>query len=365
MTASAQGGGEMIQQQQAERQQRAQQAFGGRRVLVTGGCGFIGSHLVDALVAAGAQVRVLDDLSTGRRVNLQEHLPSVAGECGMAPADTSAASSSRVELLIGDLRDQESCRRAVDGVEVVFHQAALGSVPRSMEDPATSVAVNVAGTTNLFAAARDAGVQRVVYASSSSVYGDDARLPKREGQEGRPLSPYALSKVQCEELAEVFGRAYGMKFIGLRYFNVYGPRQDPAGPYAAVIPRFFDACAAGRSPTIYGDGEQSRDFTYVADAVEANLAAAAAESEGAWGRAYNVGGGHATTVNQLVARVRELAGGPDPVHEPPRAGDVRASLADVAAASAAFGYRPIWDLAAGLDRAREHYLGQGLEAGGA
>ncbi|HSL81763.1 MAG TPA: NAD-dependent epimerase/dehydratase family protein [Thermoanaerobaculia bacterium] len=311
-------------------------------VLVTGGAGFIGSHLVDALVERGARVRVLDDLSTGRRENL-------------------AGVADRIELVEGDVRDPETCRRAAAGVRVVLHQAALGSVPRSMADPATTIAVNVAGTANVFAAARDAGVHRVVYASSSSVYGDSPALPKREGEEGRPLSPYALSKAMDEELAQVFGTAFGLELVGLRYFNVYGPRQDPAGPYAAVVPRFFAACRAGEAPVIHGDGEQSRDFTYVADAVAANLLAAAAPAE-ACGRAYNVAGGRRTTINEIAAEIRRLTqewaqerGGPcpEPVHADPREGDVRHSHADLTAAREALGYEPRVPLAEGLARTFE------------
>ncbi|MGD2114178.1 MAG: NAD-dependent epimerase/dehydratase family protein [Acidobacteriota bacterium] len=299
--------------------------------LVTGGAGFIGSHLVDALLERGARVRVLDDFSTGRRKNL-------------------AGVLERIELIEGDLRDPEVCRRAAEGVDTVFHQAALGSVPRSMKDPATTVAVNVAGTANLFAAARDAAVRRIVYASSSSVYGDSTALPKREGEEGRPLSPYALSKAMNEELAAVFADCFRMELVGLRYFNVFGPRQNPAGPYAAVIPRFFAACRAGEAPAIHGDGEQSRDFTYVDDAVRANLFAAAAPAT-ACGRAYNVAGGRRATINRIAATVRALVGDcPEPVHGPPRPGDVRHSAADLTAAREALGYVPEVSLGEGLER---------------
>ncbi len=308
----------------------------GLPVLVTGGSGFIGSHLVDVLVEAGARVRVLDDFSTGRRENLERV-------------------EDRIDLVEGDVRDPETCRRAAAGVRVVFHQAALGSVPRSMEDPATTIAVNVAGTANVFAAARDARAHRVVYASSSSVYGDSPALPKREGEEGRPLSPYALSKAMDEELAEVFGASFGLELVGLRYFNVYGPRQDPAGPYAAVVPRFFASCRAGEPPRIHGDGEQSRDFTYVADAVKANLLAADAPAS-ACGRAYNVAGGRRTTINDLAREIRALVGEcPEPVHGEPRPGDVRHSLADLTAAREALGYKAQVDIAEGLRRTREHY----------
>ena len=318
--------------------------FRGVPVLVTGGAGFIGSHLVDALVEAGARVRVLDDLSTGRRENLGHHL---AGE-------------HRIEWIEGDIRDAGACRRACDGVRFVFHQAALGSVPRSMKDPATTIAVNVAGTANVFAAARDAGDARVVYASSSSVYGDSDRLPKREGEEGRPLSPYALSKAMNEELAATFGDCFGLELVGLRYFNVYGPRQSPEGAYAAVVPLFFRAALRGEAPAIHGDGRQSRDFTFVADAVRANLLAAVAPAA-ACGCAYNVAPGEATTVADLAAAIRglvERATGtapPPPVHGPPRPGDVRHSKADPAAARDALGFAAEVGLADGLARSLDPY----------
>jgi len=310
--------------------------LGGKGVLVTGGAGFIGSHLVDALVERGARVRVLDDLSTGTRENLA-HL------------------EGRIELVEGDVRDVDACRRACEGVELVFHQAALGSVPRSMADPATTLAVNAGGTANVFAACREAGVRRVVWASSSSVYGDSEVLPKREGEEGEPLSPYAASKAIGETLARVFARFYPLAPVGLRYFNVYGPRQDPQGPYAAVVPRFFAAALAGRPATIYGDGTQSRDFTFVADAVAANLLAAGAPASAA-GRAYNVASGRRTTVLELARLVAETAGGaPAPVHEPPRPGDVPHSLADLSRARAELGYASRFSLAQGLRASLGHY----------
>jgi nucleoside-diphosphate-sugar epimerase len=297
-------------------------------VLITGGAGFIGSHLADALLARGARVRVLDDLSTGRR----ENVPGGA------------------ELVEEDMRDVRACRAACSGVTYVFHQAALGSVPRSVADPCTTIAVNVAGTANVFAAARDAGVRRVVYASSSSVYGDAASVLKREGEEGRPISPYAASKVMNEELADVFGRCYGMETVGLRYFNIYGPRQTPDGPYAAVIPRFFHACLAGEAPVIYGDGGQSRDFTFVEDAVLANLLAAGAPAE-ACGRAYNVARGERTTVGELAERIRVTVGSGLPArYEPPRPGDVPHSQADPSAAEAGLGFRARIELGEGLER---------------
>jgi nucleoside-diphosphate-sugar epimerase len=278
----------------------------GETVLVTGGAGFIGSHLVDALLARGARVRVLDDLSNGKRANL-EHV------------------ASRIDFVRADVRDAGACREACVGAALVFHQAALGSVPRSMKDPATSLGVNVSGTANVFAAARDTGARRVVYASSSSVYGDSTRLPKREGEEGRPLSPYALSKVMNEDLAEIFGRCYGMQLIGLRYFNVFGPRQDPEGPYAAVI------------------------------AVEANLCAAEAPVSGP-GRAYNVAGGQVTSVNDLAAAVRAAVGeGPKPRFEAPRPGDVLHSAADLDLARRELDYRPAVGIVDGLAKSLDYY----------
>ena len=301
----------------------------GLPVLVTGGAGFIGSHLVDALLERGAEVRVLDSFATGRPENL-------------------AHCRDRIELFEGDIRDRSRCREACEGVRIIFHQAALGSVPRSLEDPSTTVEVNVSGTANVFTAARDAGVRRVVYASSSSVYGDSSSLPKREGEEGKPLSPYALSKAMNEELAEVYASCFGLEPIGLRYFNVYGPRQVPDGPYAAVIPRFFMAYLRGEAPLIYGDGEQSRDFTFVGDAVAANLRAAAAPAEAA-GTAYNVAAGSRTTVNELAARIRGAAGGgPEPHHETPRAGDVRHSQAAPELAQRHLGFSAGTSLAEGL-----------------
>ena len=310
--------------------------FRGHQVLVTGAAGFIGSHLVDALVARGAAVRALDNLVSGRRENLAQH-----GE--------------RVEFLEGDIRDSETCRRACRGATYVFHQAALGSVPRSLADPATTFAVNATGTATIFAAARDENVRRVIYASSSSVYGDSEVLPKREGEEGRPLSPYALSKRVNEELADVFSRCFRLELIGLRYFNVYGPRQDPEGPYAAVLPRFFKASFAGTAPVIFGDGEQSRDFTFVSDAANANLLAAGAPAQ-ACGRAYNVAGGRRTTINELARAVREAVGGaPEPKYEQARPGDVRHSLADGSLSKHVLGYEPAVELSEGLARAKRHY----------
>lgn len=308
--------------------------FQGDPVAVTGGAGFIGSHLVDALVERGAKVTVLDDLSTGFERNLGSVRP-------------------RIRFLKGDIRDVAACQDAVSGARYVFHLAARGSVPRSMADPVPTIDINIKGTASVFTACRDAKVPAVVYASSSSVYGDSTTLPKREGEEGRPLSPYALSKSVDEQLADVFSRCYGMKILGLRYFNVFGPRQDPNGPYAAVVPRFFAAVRRGEAPVIYGDGQQSRDFTFVSDVVQANLLAAGAPDE-AWGRAYNVAPGGGSTVTALAtAVILACGGGPPPVHVAPRPGDILHSCADPSAAASAFGFQAEVSFDEGIRRTGE------------
>ncbi len=300
----------------------------GKPVLVTGGAGFIGSHLVDELLSQGARVTVLDSFVSGHRRNL-------------------AHVADDIELVTGDIRDIETCRRVCEGKALVLHHAALGSVPHSMADPATAFAVNGSGTANVFAAAHGAGVQRVVYASSSAVYGDGEALPKKEGEEGTPLSPYALSKVMNEQLGDIFARCYGMDLVGLRYFNVFGPRQDPAGPYAAVIPRFFAACRAGEPPTIFGDGQQGRDFINVADVVRANLLAATVPLQGA--HAVNIGAGVVTTVLQLAEAIIEAtAAKVAPKLADPRPGDVLMSQADTSAAAALLGFSAEITVAAGL-----------------
>jgi nucleoside-diphosphate-sugar epimerase len=279
---------------------------------------------------------VLDDLPSGRRENLEQ-----------------AASS--IDFLEGDIRHLPIARQACTGVDLVFHLAAAGSVPRSMKDPAYTLSVNVGGTAIVFAAARDAGVRRVVHASSSSVYGDSDTLPKREGEEGRPMSPYAASKRMNEELAEIFARCYGMKPVVLKYFNVYGLRPDPDRPYAAVIPRFVAACLRGECPVIYGDGEQSRDFTGVSEAVKANLLAASAPAS-ACGRVYNVACGRHVTIGALALAVLEIAGrGMPPRHEPARPGDIRHSLADLSSGRRELAYEPATDLATGLRMSLDYY----------
>lgn len=323
-----------------------------RRWLVTGAAGFIGSHLVETLLELGQSVTGLDNLSTGSRENLTAVLEAA-----------SPGAEGHFTLVEGDIRDLSVCRKACDGVEFVLHQAALGSVPRSIADPAGTFASNVDGFLNMMLASRDAQVKSFVYASSSSVYGDEETLPKVEERIGRPLSPYALSKSVDEQLAEVFARAYGFWSIGLRYFNVFGPRQDPEGPYAAVIPRWFDALATGTRPVIYGDGQTSRDFCYVANAVQANLLAAKAPAGEAWNRAYNVACGSRTSLNELFALVREQvakthpeAASLDPAYEAFRPGDIRHSLADITKASTLLGYAPTHSVRDGLSLAASWYL---------
>jgi UDP-N-acetylglucosamine 4-epimerase len=322
-----------------------------RRWLVTGGAGFIGSHLVEVLLGHGQEVVVLDDFSTGREENLEAVRRAVGG-----------AAARALRVVRGDIRDPDACLAAARGAQVVLHQAALGSVPRSIARPVPTHEVNVSGFLNVLQAARAAGVPRVVYASSSSVYGDHPALPKREGETGRPLSPYAASK-RCDELyGQAFATCYGLELVGLRYFNVFGPRQDPEGPYAAVMPRWFAALLRGTPVTINGDGETSRDFCYVANAVQANLLAATTTRADALGEVYNVACGARTTLGELfalvrdeVARLRPEAARARPVHADFRPGDVRHSLADVAKASALLGYRPTHSVAQGLAEAAAWY----------
>jgi UDP-glucose 4-epimerase len=298
--------------------------------LVTGGAGFIGSHLVEALVGRGHLVRVLDDFSTGCRANLERV-------------------RERVQLLYGDVGDLDTVRGAVRGAEVVFHQAALASVPRSVADPLATHRACVDGTLNVLLAARDAGVRRVVYAASSSAYGNSARLPKSEADPAAPLSPYAVAKLAGEQYCAAFTEVYGLETVRLRYFNVFGPRQTPDSPYAAVIPLFLRALTEGRRPLLHGDGQQSRDFTFVDDVVQANLLAA--EAPGVSGRVYNVACGRRTTLMELVGHLNALLGTAiDPDHGPPRAGDVRHSQADISRACAELGYRPTTDIVRGLGR---------------
>ena len=307
----------------------------GRRALVTGGAGFIGSHLTDRLLAEGWSVRVLDDFSSGKERNLE-------------------AAADRIELLRGDLRDEALLARAVADVEVVFHQAAVPSVPRSVAEPVRTNAVNVGGTLSLLEAARQAGVRRLVFAASSSAYGQTRELPKVETMPPAPLSPYALQKYTGEVYCRLYAELYGLETVALRYFNVYGPRQDPKSEYAAVVPRFVTACLRAESPCIYGDGEQTRDFTYVADAVAANLAAA--DASDASGAVVNVAGGRRVSLHTLLGIVLELTGAEVvPRNEPARTGDVRDSLADLGQARSRLGWEPEVALREGLARTVESF----------
>ncbi|HNQ79843.1 MAG: SDR family oxidoreductase [Acidobacteria bacterium] len=300
------------------------------RYLVTGGAGFIGSHLVETLLDRGEEVRVLDNFLTGKRENL-------------------ASFGGRLEVVEGDLRDPDACRRAVDGVDFVLHEAALPSVPRSVADPFTTDEINVRGTLNLLWAAARAKVRRLVFASSSSVYGDAPGLPKREGEEGKPLSPYAASKWAGEKYLQVFAKTFDLETVSLRYFNVFGPRQDPASQYAAAVPLFITRILRGEAPTVFGDGEQSRDFTYVANVVEANLLACTAG--GAAGGVFNVACADRITVNVLIAKINEILGKSiAPVYAAPRPGDIRHSFADISAAERELGYRPVVGFEEGLRR---------------
>ncbi len=322
-----------------------------RTWLVTGGAGFIGSHLVEKLLSLGQRVRVLDSFATGHRRNLVE---------------AARGHEQSLEVIEGDIRDLDACRGAVRGSDLILHQAALGSVPRSIEDPLATHATNVTGFLNVLQAARELGVRRVVYASSSSVYGDHPGLPKVEDLIGRQLSPYAVSKYANELYAHAFGLAYGMELLGLRYFNVFGPRQDPNGPYAAVIPLWFQSLLAGKPVFVNGDGETSRDFCFVDNVVSANLLAATTGNAEAIGKVYNVAVGDRTTLLQLydairtqVARFRPDAADARPVHREQRAGDVRHSLADVSRARQLLGYEPSVKVAEGLARAAEWYRANG------
>jgi len=311
------------------------------RVLVTGGGGFIGSNLVAALLARGDEVLVLDNFATGRRENLAR-----------AP-EWAAAGGGRYRLLEGDIRDEATVKRAIAGREVVLHQAAIPSVARSVEDPMTSHTVNVDGTLTLLLAARDAGVRRFVMASSSSLYGESETLPKVETMAPDPISPYGLDKLAGETYCRLFTRLYGLPTVSLRYFNVFGPRQNPRSEYAAVVPRFIEAALKGEQPTIYGDGQQTRDFTFVENVVAANLLSAEAAEE-ACGQAYNVACGERISLLDLAAAINRLTGSQvGPRHAPPRAGDIRHSLADISKAERALGYRPAVDLEAGLARTIE------------
>jgi len=306
--------------------------------VVTGGAGFIGSNIVRGLIEQGHETRVVDDLSTGHKGNLD----------GLTDA---------LVLHEGTVLDAALLREAFAGADYVLHQAALASVPRSVKDPAATNAANVDGTLNVLLAARDAGVRRVVYASSSSVYGDTPVLPKQEDMVPNPQSPYAVSKLAAEHYCRAFTRVYGLETVSLRYFNVYGPRQDPKSQYAAVVPIFIRKLMAGEPPTVFGDGEQSRDFTYVEDVVAANIQAA--EAPGAAGAVVNLGCGERHTLNELIALLQEMTGRHvAPEYTEPRAGDVKHSQADVSRARELIGYDPRVSFEDGVQRTLEWYKGR-------
>ena len=305
-------------------------------VLVTGGAGFIGSHLAEALVSSGARVRVLDNLSTGRLENLEPI-------------------SAKIDFIKGDLADEATVRRAVEGVEVAFHEAALPSVPRSVANPRETHLACVEGTFNLLLAAKEEGVRRLIYAASSSAYGDQPTLPKTELMRPEPLSPYAAAKLVGEYYCQVFTRTYKFETICLRYFNVFGPRQDPSSPYSGVVSRFMDALMKGERPVIYGDGEQTRDFTYISNAIDANMLAA--EADKGIGEAINIANGEQVAINRLFELVRQIAGRSDiePKYKAARTGDILHSLADIGRARELLGYVPSVGLTQGLQATVEWF----------
>jgi UDP-N-acetylglucosamine 4-epimerase len=317
-----------------------------RTWLVTGSAGFIGSQLVEQLLRLGQQVVGLDNFATGHRANLEEVERSVGPQAWR-----------QHRFIEASIVDPAGCREACRDVDIVLHQAALGSVPRSIADPVPTHQTNVTGFVNVLVAAREAKVQRFVYASSSSIYGDDTTLPKVEGVTGEPLSPYAASKQANEMYADVFARCYGMQTIGLRYFNVFGARQDPAGAYAAVIPRWIRAILTGEPVEVNGDGDTSRDFCYIANVVQANLLAALTDEPRALNEVYNIAVGENTSLNRLLEILRMLLAAEfQPVYRPFRAGDVRHSLADISLARERLGYAPTHTLASGLKEALPWYV---------
>lgn len=303
--------------------------------LVTGGAGFIGSHLIAGLLERGHQVRAVDDFSSGKRANL-------------------APFQERIDFIEGDLADPAVCRRVCDGVRVIFHEAAVPSVPKSIADPEASHRANIQGTFNMLQAAREAGVKRFVSAASSSAYGESPTLPKIESMPTSPLSPYAVQKLAGEQYCRVFALCYGLETISLRYFNVFGPRQDPKSQYAAAIPAFVTAILADRPPTIYGDGEQTRDFTYIDNVINANLLAAEAPKTN--GEIVNIACGEHVTVNEIIARINKLAGKTvRPNYVDPRTGDIKHSWADIQLAEKVIGFRPTVTFDEGLERTVKWY----------
>jgi len=301
--------------------------------LVTGGAGFIGANLVEYLIKYGAaKVRVLDNLSTGFLHNIEPYL-----------------NHPSFEFIQGDIRDIDTCQKACQGIDIVFHEAALGSVPRSIQDPITTNAVNISGFLNMLVAVRDQKVKRIVYAASSSTYGDSKKLPKVEHEIGKPLSPYAVTKYVNELYADVFAKTYNMQIVGLRYFNVFGPRQSPEGAYAAVIPLFIQSFSKNTSPYIDGDGEQTRDFTFVENAVQANIKAAFTTNEKALNEVFNTAVGDRTSLNKVATLIKEIAGASvSPTNRAARAGDIRDSHADISKAKDLLEYNPLVRIEEGL-----------------
>ena len=317
------------------------------RILVTGGAGFIGSNLCEALLKQGHFVRCLDNFATGKITNLLSLIEQYP---------------SSFQLIVGDIRKLEDCQKAVEGMEYVLHEAALGSVPRSINDPITTNRVNIDGFLNMLVASRDAGVKRFIFAASSSTYGDSSTLPKVEDVIGKPLSPYAITKYVDELYADVFARTYGMEYIGLRYFNVFGRRQDPHGAYAAVIPLFVKKFMAYESPVINGDGEYSRDFTYIDNVIQMNMLSLSTENQAAVNQIYNTAYGERTTLNQLIGYLKEYLGEFDSaikdlriLHGPNRAGDIPHSLANIDKACKLLGYDPKYNMKEGLKEAVKWY----------
>lgn len=303
------------------------------KYLITGGAGFIGSNLARYILDKGHEVVILDNFSTGKRENLEEIL-------------------GRITLIEGDIRDRETTDKAVAGCKAIFHQGALGSVPRSVEDPLTSHDVNVNGTINILESARKAGVKRVMFAASSSAYGDQKESPKHEGMVPAPISPYAASKVACEVYMQAYAAVYGMETVCLRYFNVFGPRQDPYGAYAAVIPAFVSNLLKGEAPVVFGDGEQSRDFCYIENVCSANWLAANVPGENCDGRPMNIACNSAVTLNQILGKLKSLLGSDvKAIYKETRAGDVKHSLADISLAKKKIGYEPLVYFDDGLERA--------------
>jgi UDP-N-acetylglucosamine 4-epimerase len=314
------------------------------RILITGGAGFIGANLVGHLLqdARVTMVRVLDNLATGSVKNIEEFF-----------------SDGRFEFSEGDIRSFEACLQACEGIDLISHQAALGSVPRSINDPLTSNEVNVTGTLNIFTAAKEKGIKRIVYAASSSTYGDHPDLPKTEDRIGKPLSPYAVTKYVNELYARVYAYLYGLELIGLRYFNIFGPKQNPAGPYAAVIPLFVNAVLNNEPPQINGDGEHSRDFTYVSNAVKANELALFTQNPAAVNQVYNIACGSQTSLNDLFENIKQIAGSDlAPKYGPTRQGDVKHSLADISKAQTLLDYNPSVSVKEGLKPTFEWYRKQ-------